>query len=339
MEAAYNSSTTASSETSVVICNYNYERFIASAIDSVLAQSVAPCQLIIVDDGSTDGSRAIIDRYSEHGIVKVFKENGGQCSAYNVGLEHVTGKYVIFLDSDDRLLPTAIEKVEKSFAPGVSKVHYPLELIDANGKRLGTRIPILCDSGDVKSLILSGYEYLSPPASGNAYLASALRKAFPIPLHPTERYPADFFAIFAAPFFGSVVTVAEAQGEYRTHLSRGQTIGFGNAGSAVGSQQRNVDILASWLSPIVGEQLPPKLLNFSVLKVAYAQTAVSADGFATRFTSCLRMLPSMLKSLWRREGMSIPTRSVLTMWAILLPLMPRPVALKAAIYVCNPDSR
>ncbi len=197
-----------------------------------------------MDDGSTDNSRSIIEDYAtRHPITKVFTKNGGQCSAYNVGLEHVTGDYVVFLDSDDRLLPDAIETIEKHFVSGVSKVQYALWMIDGNGKRTGKQIPTVCDSGDVKAIIESGYEYLSPPGSGNAYQVSALRQFFPIPLSPTERYPADFFAVFAVPFFGSVVTTPTALGEYRTHLAKEGQVGFGNAGSAIGSQPRNVEIL------------------------------------------------------------------------------------------------
>ena len=89
---------------SVCILNYNYGRFLAAAIESVLAQDFQDYELIIVDDGSTDNSRAIIQEYG--GRVKpVFKENGGLASSYNAGFAHSTGEVICYLDADDVFLP------------------------------------------------------------------------------------------------------------------------------------------------------------------------------------------------------------------------------------------
>ena len=83
----------------IVICNYNYERFIAAAIDSALAQDYPGTRVIVIDDGSTDRSREIIQSYGSR-IEPVFKENGGQVSAYNLGVEILDTEFAIFLDSD-----------------------------------------------------------------------------------------------------------------------------------------------------------------------------------------------------------------------------------------------
>jgi len=89
---------------SVVITNYNYRDYVGEAIDSVLAQTRAAAQLIVMDDGSTDGSAAwLAERYgSDERITLRCVSNGGQLSAFVKGMEGVTGDVVCFLDADDR---------------------------------------------------------------------------------------------------------------------------------------------------------------------------------------------------------------------------------------------
>src|SRR5262249_61789343 len=94
---------------SIVINNYNYGRFLRDAIGSALNQSYPHVEVIVVDDGSTDGSREIIAGYGDR-IIPVLKQNGGQASAYNARVARSCGKVMLFLDSDDMLLRTAVER-------------------------------------------------------------------------------------------------------------------------------------------------------------------------------------------------------------------------------------
>jgi glycosyltransferase involved in cell wall biosynthesis len=93
---------------SVIVNNYNYGRFVQEAIDSALDQSYPLTEVIVVDDGSTDQSREIIARYGDR-IIPVFKENGGQASAFNAGFRASRGQVIAFLDADDALFPNVIE--------------------------------------------------------------------------------------------------------------------------------------------------------------------------------------------------------------------------------------
>lgn len=92
---------------SVVIPCYNQGRFLGEAIDSVLAQTHRSVEIIVVDDGSTDDTSVVARRYD--GVRCFSQANQGQGAARNLGLTHVTGEYVVFLDADDRLLPDAFE--------------------------------------------------------------------------------------------------------------------------------------------------------------------------------------------------------------------------------------
>ena len=88
---------------SVIIPIYNTSAALPRCIDSILCQSFADFELLLVDDGSTDGSGALCDQYAtKDSRIRVFhKPWGGTSSARNVGLDHATGEWVTFVDSDD----------------------------------------------------------------------------------------------------------------------------------------------------------------------------------------------------------------------------------------------
>ena len=90
---------------SVIIPIYNVEDYLAECLDSVLAQDFPDAEFVCVDDGSTDTSRQILEEYAakDDRIIAVYKENGGLSSARNAGLSRARGKYIMFLDSDDRM--------------------------------------------------------------------------------------------------------------------------------------------------------------------------------------------------------------------------------------------
>jgi len=94
---------------SVVIPVKDGERFIARAIDSVLAQTYEPLELIVVDDGSTDGSGELAERYGD-ALTFVRQENAGNGAARNTAVAHAHGALYAFLDADDRFLPTKLER-------------------------------------------------------------------------------------------------------------------------------------------------------------------------------------------------------------------------------------
>lgn len=92
---------------SVVIPCYQQGHFLSEAIESVLTQTLAAQEIIVVDDGSKDDTAAVASRYAE--VRYVYQDNSGSATARNRGLSESTGKYVVFLDADDRLLSNALE--------------------------------------------------------------------------------------------------------------------------------------------------------------------------------------------------------------------------------------
>jgi len=94
----------------VYITNYNYEKYLEKAIQSVICQTFQDLELIIIDDGSTDGSREIIKKYENNEkIYTVFQQNKGLNRTNNVALKLASGKYIMRLDADDYLDPNALE--------------------------------------------------------------------------------------------------------------------------------------------------------------------------------------------------------------------------------------
>jgi hypothetical protein len=204
----------------VIIDNFNYAQYLGAAIDSALAQTYHDTKVIVVDDGSTDSSRDVIDRYG-NAIVPVLKENGGQASAFNVGLERSDGDVVLFLDADDMLLPQATGRIAAAFAaqPELAKVHFRMEVVDGDGRRTGGVKPpahIRLPSGDLREATARyAFDLARPPTSGNAFAARVLQAIMPLPvLSPTA---ADWYIVYAAGLFGPVAAIDEPMALYRVH--------------------------------------------------------------------------------------------------------------------------
>lgn len=201
---------------SIVVNNYNYGRFVAAAVDSALAQRWPRTEVVVVDDGSTDDSRAVLAAYGDR-IRLVLKENGGQASAVNAGFAASRGDVVIFLDADDRLDPEAAEAVARAASPGVAKVQYALRVVDARGEELGYRVPReRMPSGDLRRRVLEVGVFPSPPTSGNAFPRWVLERLLPVPEADWTIGP-DAYLLLLAPLLGEVVSIHRPLGAFRDH--------------------------------------------------------------------------------------------------------------------------
>jgi len=206
---------------SIIISNYNYGRYLAEAIDSALNQDYSPIEVLVVDDGSTDESRGIIEGYGDR-IIAIMKENGGQGTCFNVGFERSLGEIIIFLDSDDFLFPNAVSRIaERMRNPAVSKCNGYLEIVDGDSVPTGRRLPDqLSPSGHYKELVLAYGPgiYVSCFTSGNAWKRSFLSQVIPIPI--TNRHMgSDGYLTAVDALFGDIETIEETIGGYRIHGS------------------------------------------------------------------------------------------------------------------------
>jgi glycosyltransferase involved in cell wall biosynthesis len=207
----------------VVISCYNYERYIGRSIDSVIEQKRDDCELVVVDDGSTDDSWEIIRRRG----VRAFRiENSGQRAACLFGVDQTSAPFVLFLDADDELKYGSLATIINHLDTDVAKLQFALSLIDDKGSPRGGSFSVLEQFRDRQGLVrevLRRGVYKTPPTSGNVFrrdLCELLREA------EYDR-AVDGVILFAAPFFGDVVSLSDELGCYRIHGQNDSGLGQG----------------------------------------------------------------------------------------------------------------
>jgi hypothetical protein len=244
---------------SIVINNHNYARYVAAAIDSALAQTWHPLEVIVVDDGSTDNSWSVIERYGER-VHAISQPNGGQGAAYNAGFAASRGDWVLFLDSDDTLDVGAVARMMSFVNDKVVKVQGYLRRVDADGRPLGGAVPYIAHDGDVRPIAERFRSYGAPPSSGNIYRRSAIAPYFPMHA-PSWRRSADTVPGLLCAFHGLVATVPGTIGCYRLHTQAIRRSGMvGNmdrsmAGALQQSERRRL-LAANWGSECTGIAWP-----------------------------------------------------------------------------------
>ena len=109
---------------SIIIPVYNTEVYLPACLDSILSQTFSDFEVLLVDDGSKDGSGAICDAYAlkDSRIRVMHKENGGVSSARNLGMEQAQGEWIMFVDSDDELLPDGLSELAGGISNDVDLV-------------------------------------------------------------------------------------------------------------------------------------------------------------------------------------------------------------------------
>jgi glycosyltransferase involved in cell wall biosynthesis len=123
---------------SIILPTYNRARFLDDAFESIAGQTLADWELIVVDDGSTDQTRDVVDRWRrrfERRLKYVWRENGGAYAARNTGLDHAGSALIAFFDSDDLWLPYHLERSVNALHahPEIDWVFSACRLIDPSG--------------------------------------------------------------------------------------------------------------------------------------------------------------------------------------------------------------
>ena len=118
---------------SVIIPVYNTEKYIEKCLESLAKQTMQDFEVIIVNDGSTDNSKKVIKDYMKNSnldIKYLEKENGGLASARNYGIEHASGKYISFFDSDDYLDKDLYKNLEKYMDEDIDLIKFKMKTVD-----------------------------------------------------------------------------------------------------------------------------------------------------------------------------------------------------------------
>lgn len=203
---------------SIVINNYNYAAFLRDAIDSALAQTYPRCEVIVVDDGSTDESPGIIRSYGDR-IRAVLKGNGGQGSALNAGFEVARGTLVAFLDSDDMFFPDKIARCvrEAGALPSAQLIYHRVQTVDLNGRKAGNPYPRnLCRGAIADRVQKGGGVWSYAPTSGLVFRREFLERILPVP-EDLYRTSADAYVACLAGMLTEVAGVDDVLAHYRVH--------------------------------------------------------------------------------------------------------------------------
>ena len=313
---------------SIIVDNFNSERFVAAAIDSALAQDHTRCEVIVVDDGSSDGSRAIIGRYSNRVETLFMPENRGQVAAINAAWPKARYEIVVFLDGDDVLMPEAASTIARNWRPDLSKMQYCLASINAEGRPLGhvaPKYPDRLDTRTIRKEMLRTGSYPCPQACGNAYARSFLEKLAPI----SGLRWMDMILEVNAPFYGEIRTLRQPLACYRIHE--------GND-----SQQRATDPnrfahyarifeeklaylderCKSWNIPFDQEAARSRALWYLELKLTVTKLETSGEG---RYLEGLRLAAPALRAVLRSPH-TLRQRAWRALWLSLVAVTPRQLA-------------
>lgn len=337
---------------SIIVNNHNYAEFLPAALESALSQSYAPCEVVVVDDGSSDGSREVIEAYRGE-VRAVFQPNAGQAAALNAGFEECEGEIVLFLDADDVLLPRAVERVVKSFQeqPGMSRVQFRMEVVDAQGRPTGELKPaahIPIPTGDIRHLVLrQPFDLPWLPTSGNAFSAAYLREVLPIPAEEYGQVGADYYLVHLAPLYGPVGFVRQVGAYYRKHGSNRyepieDVLDLEHLRQTIRYEQVTYSYLRAFAQRLgIAESYGMPERNRSVASLANRLISKRLDGsrHPVPGDSTGRLVLEGVRAAAARQDLSILTKTVFFAWFLSAGFSPRPLLRWLALTFLYPERR
>lgn len=328
---------------SIIINNYNYDRFIAQAIDSALNQTYLHIEVIVVDDGSTDKSRDIIAEYGDR-ILPILQANGKQGAAFNNGFAASKGEIILFLDSDDYLFPFAVERIVAAWRPKISKVHFRLTVVDEHSQSREFSYPqggSLLATGEVWRDLLQMATYTSTPTTGNALSRQAMEPVFPIP--DDYKLTSDDYLSVLIPLYGEVVAIEEPLGAYRVHTSNQwalTTITSDRFRRFVRHDLQRCELLTQQATQL-GYNVPSNLNQRCYGRMWSRLISLRLDPQAHLVPSDRRLVVTYwgISALWRYSSHTLQKRLLFSLWFLWVGLMPLPLAKPAITWLFAPQSR
>jgi glycosyltransferase involved in cell wall biosynthesis len=249
---------------SVLISNYNYEKYVAESVQSVLDQTYTNFELIICDDGSTDGSLEIIQRFTTDNRLHILQQpNSGQPAALNNAYSAAKGEIICLLDSDDAFARDKVEQVVAAFrqSPDCGVCIHPIQPIAADNHPIGPPYPRSLESGWVgpKAMATGAQCYGVPPTVGISLRRDVADIAFPIPL---DYISPDAFLIRAAILSSRVISLPAPLGYYRVHGENITGLYYPTVKSArrvITDAQKYVESMRDFLAARYGPTLADRL--------------------------------------------------------------------------------
>ena len=328
---------------SIIVNNYNYERFLTEAVDSALAQTYPSVEVIVVDDGSTDGSHTVIAGYADR-IIPIFQPNGKQGAAFNNGFAKSKGDIVIFLDADDYLHPQAAERIVEVWQTDTAKVHYRLDVVDSSGQPKGFSLPQggrPLDSGYLQESIFNEGGYCGVSTSGNALSRQVMEKIFPIPAEFNST--SDDYLSVLVPLYGKVVAIEEPLGAYRIHDSNQWALVELNSSRFrrfVAHDLQRCALLKE-KGAALGYDVPDRLeiRAFGSVWSRLASLRLSPDEHPITTDNAFMLALWGIRALWLYSKESIKKRILFSLWFIWVSLMPIALAEPAIRWLFMPNQR
>jgi len=295
---------------SILISNYNYGEFLCDAIESVLRQTYDRLEVVVCDDGSTDDSSRILERYRslDRRIEVVYQANGGQSLALNAAFHKSTGDIICLLDADDVFMPDKVRRVVEVFraAPGAGLAVNRMLIVDKNRKCLG-QIPLVSHlaTGWQRPLLNPcGPQVLPglPPSSGLSLRRAIAESIFPLPAG-LGAY-ADTLIQVLAPRITPIVAVQTPSSEYRVHGANVAAVS-----TFTEDRLRNLavwerEIWRTWRRHSFTPSLDTPASETTPTLMAYAYARFRSDPKSKAVyraipPNCFRALPNLFRWYWR----------------------------------------
>lgn len=328
----------------IAINNYNYRGFLSKAIDSALEQSYAHTEVIVVDDKSTDGSQDIIKDYGDHIIPVFHAENGKQGAAFNSGFAHSKGDIIIFLDADDYLYPSAVERIVEAWKPGICKIHYRLDVVDEDGNLQGFSYPKGDNhlaTGEVWRELLEIGTYVGVPTSGNAISRKVLDNLTPIP--KSYNTTSDDYLSVLVPLYGEVLAINEPLGAYRIHSSNQWALtemDIARFRRFIQHDQMRC-LLLKERAPLLGYQVPDdlELRFFGRIWSRLVSLKLDTNNHPIHTDTPWFLVRSGIYALWHYSEHGLAKRVLFSFWFIWVAFAPKFLAKPAVTWFFVPHLR
>ena len=275
---------------SVLVSCHNYEAYVVEAVQSALGQTYAPVEVVVVDDGSTDGSLALLhERFAGDRRVRIVAQaNAGQAAAMNAAVAAAAGEVLCFLDADDTFMPDKCARVVDAFRQrsDAGVLAHGLVQVDGAGRVRATQRVVPTPGWQGEAILRRGGGVPAMPQTSALALRRAVADAL-FPLDASYRIAADVVVQRVAPLVTAIASIPEPLMRYRVHGANHFVEG---AVTAQGVDRTLAVVGRSWtlqkaflaerFGPGVAARLAPLSADDGWLAMRVQRAYLSGSGFA-----------------------------------------------------------